>query len=150
MRNQASASIDRLKCRAFVEAYSLAEEDPNEFRAFCEQVFLEHRPCGASEEACVLSIAKLLWRKDRPGSIRSMDDRPLTLDEVAAEFGGIEYLALSEADRDEFNGREQLDVNADDAEFSSELDAQVSEEENHLAELKRVKILAGLARRPLR
>jgi len=168
MRNQAKRAVDRLKCASFVEPYVLATEDPNKFYACCDQVFLEHRPCGASEDACALTIGKLLWRKLRPKPLSVMcaqqeRDGPSASDEVIIswemEHSGRTRREVEEelCDRIEKNpehqsrepvikDKEEPAYTAADREFTAELDAQLSHARDRFADLKRMKNRAGSAR----
>lgn len=166
--NQTKRALDRLKCSGLAEAFLLPGEDPNEFHDFCEQVLLEYRPCGPSEEACALSIAKPLWRKLRPHPSARMgrgdrSDRGLDAahnSTAATRVGFLAYYAKppTEAQTTKIIG-ELLDEHRKktgvvmpdfylkalraDHEYAAELDALISDALNQMVELKQMQRRAG-------
>jgi len=163
---------ERVKNSGLAESFLLPEESLDEFYDLCSQLFIEYRPCGASEESCVLSIAKLLWRKIRPhpslrlkggqleqtqisheaivGWSMPADADKLSPRECEAVRAEIDLQVRAEAKERYVKEMEQnktpelnLDVLRTDGKWAAKYNAQISATVQRLLKLKQMKRRAG-------
>jgi len=157
MRNRCKHALDRLKCSSFMKSALLPGEDADEFADFADQIFLELLPLGPSEEAYVLRIAKLRWRRSRafrtrPELLSFMEKFIIKWEmkgrgdeEVLAEIARVEQERREELKQCNEAGNPESDPEAmNSREAAAELDTQINDAMKHLAELKKMKHRTGL------